>query len=247
MITSKMIFEDVCEKLENELYTYYPNLLKASLKNVESYIYELSKYIDSMKWRLNNKTFPLNYVYIVKYRSFDEKELKNIINNKFEVNNKNVYYYKTDSLNQRYDLEKQLPILENVLSKWIEIKEVLTKRLRIFDIPLSDFFDPLEPGIKLIQPEETSQITIKKQETNSDIQKESNIKNSKIELRPPNRGELKELCIKFAEELSLTMGEELKRLQIENILSKLIEVGIKSDIGIIRATLNKLGYKKKSY
>jgi hypothetical protein len=43
------------------------------------------------------------------------------------------------------------------------------------------------------------------------------------------------------------MGEELKRLQIENILSKLIEVGIKSDIGIIRATLNKLGYKKKSY
>ena len=89
--------------------------------------------------------------------------------------------------------------------------------------------------------------TVQKKEIISNNEKDSEINSNQIKLRPPKRGELKELCINFAEELGLKRGQELKRIQIENVLQKLTETGINSDISKIRATLNKQGFKKKTY
>ena len=65
-------------------------------------------------------------------------------------------------------------------------------------------------------------------------------------LTPPNRGELKELCSKYAIEFGLKLGESLKDEDIVKVFDKITADGIKTTEGSVGSTLrDKLGYKKK--
>lgn len=68
-----------------------------------------------------------------------------------------------------------------------------------------------------------------------------------VEKRSPKRGELKELCIRFANELVLVKGKSLSDEHIEKVAQLITKEGIIANLGSIGAKLRDLGYKKEKH
>lgn len=237
MITNKMKIQDTFERFEYDIYKYYPNLLKESISNINNYIDHLQKQIKSISYSLNLNVFPVVHPRWINMHQFKENEMKNIIINKFINDGENVFFikYLPKDLVWQKDIIKTIKEAENWLSRWIEIKEVLTERLQIIDkLPLPPFQTIDEEQIVKPQLEEIKPVT----------QPIITVING---LKKPDSGELIELCFKYSESFNLKKGKTVKKEIIQSIYDKITnEEKIKTTCPSIASTFRKLGFCKKN-
>ena len=254
-------------RFNNEKFEFqkrYKESIEISLKNINGYLREMDTDIKRLNYYIKKNEFPINYPKKCKIYTINTKEI-NDSSSKYLIDGNSVLYYLRENLQYQDDIESNYKFAKDWYEFWenskkafqeelIKVTDIITD-LRVETISYKkDLLDldlpskPINEKISQSDPkEEIDPKTTKMEEIISNNEKDSEIKSIQSQLRSPKRGELKELCIKFAEELELKRGEELKGTHIKKVLQKLNDAGIKSDIANIRATLNKQGFKKKSY